>query len=171
MRLSSVLSQFRCDDRGQSLIDFVLGVSLLFLVITFAFGTVPTLTAPFDTEAPSGVSMTTADRHADTLALDVLPGVDGARYTLNSACTKAVVTETASQACETDSDSLHSIVGANDFTSVNLTVSQMNGQTASIDGVKLTTGSSPQTTEENIYTAIRIVSIEGEQHRLVYRIW
>lgn len=171
IRSSAHIDQFKESDRGQSLIDFVLGVSLLLLVVTFAVGVVPTFAAPFDTETGGGASVATAERHADQLAFDVLPGSGGERYVLDPDCTKAVFDENATRACETESDRLGPIVGVDNRTSVNLTVTRLNGDTAAIDGVKLTTGSSPLATQDDVHTTVRVVSLGGSQHRLVYRIW
>ncbi|WP_254543640.1 DUF7287 family protein [Halomarina pelagica] len=81
--------------RGQSTLDFTIGVSVFLIAVTFTFAFVPGLTQPFADTAR--VTPATADRVADRLASDDLARPDRP-YLLDATCTAAFFDSTRDDA-------------------------------------------------------------------------
>ncbi len=72
--------------RGQTTIDFGIGVSLFLMTVVFIFIFIPSMFTPFVSDQSSSI---TADRTADTLATDLFLSGDDGPYTLDGGCTVA----------------------------------------------------------------------------------
>ncbi|MWG33360.1 DUF7287 family protein [Halomarina oriensis] len=88
--------------RGQTTLDFAIGVSVFLLAVAFVFSFVPGMVQPF---ADSGQEqMSASNRLADRLATDVL--TDDEAYVLDSTCTDVFFDETtaptAADGCDFD---------------------------------------------------------------------
>lgn len=74
------------DARGQTTIDFGIGVSLFLMTIVFIFLFIPSMFTPFVSDQSATI---TADRTADALATDLFMSGDDGQYTLDGGCTVA----------------------------------------------------------------------------------
>lgn len=159
-------------DRGQTLHDFAIGMTIFLLVLGYVFAFVPSLFAPFAPATDS--SAVRADRTADTLALDVLaarePGPGEANQsvagTLDPACTDDFFDDGAvsQPPCPVSASSVAELVGVPDRTGINVTL-ERNGT------VRRTVGPAPSVAVDRVLRAVRIVSLDGRDHRLVVRLW
>lgn len=157
--------------RGQTTIDYVIGLSIFLVVIVFVLGFLPTIFAPF--EADTGGSTILADRSADRLASDLLVESPDKPAVLDQECTTEFFdadTNVPSD-CRYDVDGadLSTALGTDQFTNLNVTV--RSGETISqIDGTSLAVGDSPEG-NENVVVANRVVFVAGDQHQLYVRVW
>lgn len=168
-------------DRGQTGVDFVVGVAIFLLTTAFVFGFVPGILAPF------GEATTTplyADRVVDDLAYDTLaegsaPGV------LDSECTLAFFGVTTPTDCRFDAGDPHrDIVGLPEMYEYNISV-----QTLSADGTRVqlygdaegtisTTGETRLAVGEpvpeeygSVSSVTRHVALDDTDAVLVVRVW
>jgi hypothetical protein len=107
--------------RGQTTMDFTIGIVIFLGVMVFAFSFVPGILQPFelsDDEAPSKV-----DRIADHLSQDMLGSAEHP-HDLDRYCTVAFFNETydASGSCNYEGGSLADVFNLDDGTSVNITL-------------------------------------------------
>lgn len=178
--------------RGQTTIDFAVGVSVFLLAVIFIFSFVPSLFAPFDSDQSL---LTASDRIADTLTQDMLvTEQDGAaqRYVLERDCTTTYFErvngnlESVPSQCRYP-DSVKNVttsvgfksgpVGVGQTKDVNVTIESYSagGDTtiATVDGTRLATGDVPPTQSQTIIVSEREVVIEGtnEEFRFVVRVW
>lgn len=78
--------------RGQTTLDFAIGVSIFLAVVLFTFGFIPTILDPFD--ATASENPTLADRTADELAHGML-GSPAEPHVVDRYCTVAFFDESA----------------------------------------------------------------------------
>jgi len=156
-------------DRGQTTLDYSVGVSIFLTVVIFTVAFIPSMFGPFDSD--TGNSATTADRVADRLASDVLAVDARSPGVWNESCTEGFFNGTPPSGCNyaNDASSLRSVVGVDDVTQVNVTVENESG-IQSINGTPLAAGDS-QTTVSDAVVAKRAVLLGGEQSRLYVRVW
>lgn len=157
-------------DRGQTTLDFSVGVSIFLTVVIFTVAFIPTMFAPFDSD--TGQDATTADRVADRLANDVLAVDARSPGVLNESCAEAFFDSDGNAgSCRSSTDvaSLRSVVGVDDRTRVNVTVEDSSG-IRSINGTTLAAGDDP-TSVSDAAVARRAVLLGGEQSRLYVRVW
>ncbi|WP_418282984.1 DUF7287 family protein [Halorubrum sp. DTA98] len=163
-------------DRGQTVLDFAIGMSVFLLAVGFTFAFVPSLLEPFS--AGEGARMIVAERGAahlteTSLSAGSAPGV------LSAACTAGFFEGTdpadIDEDCgwTTDAAALNDELGVADYRGVNVTIAQ-GGEVASItvDGedTRLAAGDAPPSTA-SVSTGSRIVDVDGETYRLTLRVW
>lgn len=175
-------------NRGQTTIDFTIGISVFLGVIIFIFVFAPGILTPFTVTGQS--EAVTVDRTADYLAQDALGSPDEP-YVLDRGCTVAFFDRSADDppdtnddTCRYDGDPLNEQLGLADFRAVNVTLranlsgggglSQLYWDTndrelattddpdhVDSDHVELTIGDSLES-QRSTTTATRIVTIAGE---------
>lgn len=170
-------------ERGQTTIDFTIGISVFLGVVVFIFAFAPGILTPFTVTGQS--EAVTVDRTADYLAQDALGSPDEP-YILDRGCTVAFFDRSADEdpdtnddTCRYDDEPLNEQIGLAEFRSVNVTLranltgggslSQLYWDTndrelATIDDpnhVELTIGDSLES-QRSTTTATRIVTIAGE---------
>jgi hypothetical protein len=170
-------------ERGQTTIDFTIGISVFLGVIIFVFVFAPGILTPFTVTGQS--EAVTVDRTADYLAQDALGSPDEP-YILDRGCTVAFFDRAADEdpdigddTCRYDDEPLNQQLGLDDFRSVNVTLranlssggalsqlywDETARELATTDGsnhVELTIGD-PLEGQRSTTTATRIVTIAGE---------
>lgn len=164
--------------RGQTPVDFALGIGLFLLTIAFVFAFLPSIFAPF--EGGSGELLVLADRSADHLAGDLLVDDPAAPAALNSTCVAGFFDAdgSAPTGCRfsdgEDGDDLRAALGIDrPGVSVNVTVRDPNGiaelETAAGD-VTLAAGRPPPSTVD-VAVARRLALVDGTERRIVVRLW
>ncbi|WP_424019427.1 DUF7287 family protein [Halorientalis pallida] len=152
------------DDRGQTLQDFVLGVSIFLIVVVFVFGLFPNFLSPFT----AGVDA--AERaQADRLARNLIENhsVEAADNTLNG-------TQLADTMQKPESTFRERFALAT-TASINVTVREIDGRRiVRYDGTTLAMGS--DRANETSGSVSRIVSIAGSEKcqpgcRLIVKVW
>ncbi|MFB6167461.1 MAG: hypothetical protein ABEJ43_01285 [Haloferacaceae archaeon] len=162
-------------NRGQTTLDFTVGVSIFLTVVLFTVAFIPTIFGPFTTD--TGNSAVTADRVADRLAHDVLAVGSTSPGALDESCTETFfdgaddgsVTGCRYPDDADDPDDLRSVVGVDDATQVNVTIQDESG-IRTIAGTRLAAGEEPTTVSDAV-VARRAVLLGGEQSRLYVRVW
>ena len=159
-------------ERGQTTVDFAIGMGVFLLVATFVVTFVPDIFAPFDGASAVG----TADRVAESLATGRL-GDPTTPYVLNATCTVGFFEglrggSEAPTTCRFDTTAQEPAevfrLGAG--TSLNVTVERLDGGVESLGGIPLAAGPTPPDTQ-SVTSGRRVVAIDGEQYRLVARVW
>lgn len=159
--------------RGQTTLDYAIGISLFLVVIVFVFGFIPTIFAPF--EADSGSNTVLADRSADRLSADLLVESPEKPTVLNQTCTADFFDADAAApaGCRyddaSDGGNLSTALGTSSLTNLNVTV-RSSGAIAELDGTPLAVGDSPEGNRD-IVVANRVVLIEGDQYQLYVKVW
>jgi len=157
--------------RGQTTLDFTIGVSVFLAVVVFVFAFIPTMFTPF--EGDTGSDAVIADRVADRLSADILVDSPADPLILNATCTSAFFEEGGSDPAgcrySADASSLRTAVGVDDIVRVNVTVENETG-IRTLDGTLLAAGPPPSSVDTPII-AKRVVLLENEQNRLLVRVW
>lgn len=160
-------------DRGQTTIDYAIGVSVFLLVVAFVFAFVPSLTTPFTGDATDAVVV--ADRSADRLANDLLVADPARPTTLNATCTAAFFDTTGpdrSGVCRYDADAsnLKTVLAIESpVRSINVTVVGDAGVRV-FDGTALLAGPEPPQSVD-VSVARRAVLLDGDDATVVVRVW
>ena len=157
--------------RGQTTIDFAIGVGLFLLVVAFVVAFVPTIFTPFQsTEGPQ-----TADRIATSLSTDRL-GDPSEPHVLNGTCTDGFFGQLhggapAPTGCQfnTSATTTGGMFGLDRTRDLNVTVEYTNGSVVE-RGTRLAAGPAPSETT-SVTAATRVVSLDGHPRRLVVRTW
>lgn len=160
--------------RSQTALDFLVGMSVFLLAVGFTFGFVPTMFEPFQVGAGGGTVV--ADRAAGHFVGTAL-AVPGTPAILDRGCTRDFFNasvETPPEDCnwtygDGSLEALRNETGADGFTGMNVTI-ERGGTIRDLDGVTLDAGPAPPR-HESITVSNRIVSIDGEEHRLKVRVW
>lgn len=173
-------------DRAQTVLDFVVGMSVFLVAVGFTFAFIPSLLEPY--AVGEGATVIVAERGAARLAESSLAGA-GSTATLSHACTFAFFDGTDPKTAENQSDcvwtanaaDLHAELGVADFRGLNLTVTR-NGTVRTLDSdggtVAMRAGPTPPR-DRSVASASRIVAIDvdsddgvgRETHRLTLRVW
>ena len=152
--------------RGQTVLDFAIGMSVFLLAVAFVFAFVPSLLEPFATS--EGSHTIVAERGAahlteTSLSAGSAPGV------LSAACTAAFFGENGSNGNDCDwthdADAVAEEIGAGEFRSVNVTITRDGGSTVAFSG------GDDLPPDASVSTASRIVELDGKTHRLTVRVW
>lgn len=162
------------DDRGQTLHDFAIGMTIFLLVLGYVFAFVPGLFDPFATEVDS--TAIEVDRTADYLTEDLLlegesPGP------LGVTCTRYFFNGTDPANCNrlsqpVDEAYIRELVGLSPRTSVNVTMVRTEGPaTHQPSGDVLAVGPVAESTHGRIIRAMRVVTFDGRDYRFVVRLW
>ena len=165
------------DDRAQTVLDFVVGMSVFLAVVGFTFAFVPSLLEPY--AVGEGATVITAERSTAQLVESSLAG-SASTGTLSLVCTREFFNGTDGETAasewgcnwEANADALHAELGVDEFRGLNLTVTQ-NGVVGTIgeaDDVSMHAGPAPPQSE-SVSAASRIVDIDGETYRLTLRVW
>jgi len=159
--------------RAQTAIDYGIGVGVFLLVVAFVFAFMPSMFAPFT--STSGDELVVADRSADYLTSDLLIEEAGRSVVLNATCTEAFFDTAGSDpaGCRFDEDAanLESALGV-ERPGVRLNVTVRNGSSGvrELDGTRLVAGGRPGPSAD-VLVARRSVLLDGEQNRVVVRVW
>jgi len=158
-------------ERGQTTLDFAIGVSLFLGVVVLAFAFMPSMFAPFETD--TGAEFVVADRSADRLTADALVDAPSDPSVLNATCTEEFF-DTAGPdpvGCRyvDDASDLPGALGLDGGVRVNVTVHDDAG-IRTLDGTLLAAGPPPTTVDDTV-VATRVVLLDGDQHRLYVRVW
>ena len=173
------------DDRGQTVLDFVVGMSVFLVAVGFTFAFVPSLLEPY--AVGEGATVIVAERGAARLAESSLAGA-GSTATLSHACTFAFFNGTAPEAASEDSDcawaanatDLHAELGVDELRGLNLTVTQHGAiETLDSDDGSVAMRAGPAPPEgTSVSSASRIVTMADpedrrapETYRLTLRVW
>ena len=156
----------RSRDRGQTTIDYAVGVSVFLLVVAFVFAFAPSLTAPFTSDATDAVVV--ADRSADRIANDLLVE-DPARPTvLNASCTGAFF--------DTDgpdrSDDCRYDANASDLKGSLGVISPSRAVNVTVVGSETTLAAGPSPPRgADVSVARRAVLLGGADATVIVRVW
>ncbi|QLG26490.1 hypothetical protein HUG10_02570 [Halorarum halophilum] len=164
-------------DRGQTTVDFAIGMGIFLLVTTFVVTFVPDIFAPFQGSSAVG----TADRVVASLATNQL-GDPGTPHVLDATCTAGFFSGLqggtgAPTTCRFDTtvDEPAAVFGLPAGTSLNLTVEGLEGGIVTgeyPDGTPVTLAAGPTPPDtQSVTSGRRVVSIDGESYRLVARVW
>jgi hypothetical protein len=151
--------------RGQTLHDYVAGISVFILAIGLVLGLLPSVVAPFGNEG--AVEETQTGQLAAEIPANL--SVAGSRTRLD--------TDNLTALMGTDVDGLRSRFGLKSWRYVNVSVTTLNGSRVLTDasGTPLTTGATAA--GEDPSTAARVVQVSGTNIdctpacRLVVRVW
>jgi len=164
--------------RGQTNIDFAIGMSLFLVTVSFVFLFVPTVFSPFEVTQGQPIA---ADRAATRLVDTLLAGSDPG--TLAPACTIGFFADVDTPGCVYDStQSLGDALGIGDE-DVRVEIVD-DGETATLDGTVETSDgsrvSSPPLERQTpssgdvparATTVSRLVTLDGEQVRVEVTVW
>jgi len=166
-------STFARGDRGQTAVDYAIGIGLFLAVLAFAFGFVPSMFEPFSVSASEELAL--SDRGADRLAADLLVETPTEPATLNATCTEGFFDGRSVSGCRygATGDDLDAALGVGGIAppQVNATIRAGDGSgVLTLNGVKLRAGPTPGGSADTSI-ARRSVRIDGDQHRLIVRVW
>lgn len=166
--------------RGQTTLDFAIGMGLFLVTLAFVLAFVPSIFDPFTTG--SSAKLIVADRAAATLAGDLLAPSTAGPGSLSTGCVVAFVEENgtlADEECasdidvEADLDETLSLGGRNVNVSIHPPAEDAESS-AEIEwdgsSVRLTRANS-KSVPRDVGFAVRIVRIDGQQYRLTVRVW
>lgn len=157
--------------RGQTSIDFLVGMAVFLLAVGFVFGFAPGLFEPF--AGDTGESMVIVDRGAATLAEGLLVGSAGSPGVLNETCTVEFFDDDGdTHDCRFDTEDLNEAIGIDDATNLNVTIED-DGSVMTLtagDTATLAAGRAPAT-HQDVIAAKRIVRLAGTERTLTVRVW
>ncbi|WP_302080341.1 DUF7287 family protein [Salinibaculum rarum] len=176
--------------RGQTTLDFALGISIFLVVIFFVFTFVPGLLDPFALNEEEDTVL--VGQIADRLSQDTL-GDPAEPYILDRSCTvKFFNNSTSNSGCGFSGNSTHELLNIPQTKDANVTIernstvgsagtdilcwnatSEKLTSDDSCDGTKLSLGDSPTANNRNpsTITARRVVSLNGEDVTLKVVVW
>ena len=161
--------------RGQTTLDFAVGMSVFLLTVIFVISFAPTMFDPF--AGGTGTKLVVADRAATTLSGDLLATSTAEPSVLSAGCVAEFFNEDVEGASCTasadfdDFDGSLSLDGRNaDVTIHSLSASASDPATPewASDGL---TRSNSGSVPSDVAVAARTVSIDGETYRLTVRVW
>jgi hypothetical protein len=158
--------------RGQTTLDYAVGVASFLIVVGFVFAFIPSIVGPFTAE-PSDRPLI-ADRSADQLSQDMLIDAPTA-YALNATCTEAFFDAdgTAPDDCRFGMDAQDLPTALNVSSpgvSFNVTIRDANGDLRSVDGTELAAGEPPRP-GSNVVSAKRVVLLDNSRGYLTVKAW
>jgi hypothetical protein len=168
------------NDRGQTGIDFLVGMSVFLLAVGFVFAFVPTMFDPFG--GPGVNDALIADRSAAQLAENYLVEDPSNPGVLSLACTAAFFEENedwAEEHCRFSDeqidnlDDLTALFGIPEWKNVQVTIGDPDDVTYA-DGngeheIEMKRGDDSSTGSDTV--SQRVVSIDGETYELRVRVW
>lgn len=171
-------------ERGQTTLDFAVGVSIFIFSIVFVFAFVPGTLQPFTQTAQDETAG--SDRVADLVVKDLL-AEPGEPYLLDGECTAAMMDRDLAPGCDFDSEALSSKLGLSSFQSFNITMYGDGGgneilgwnstnkrvvaASDSDSDTAFATGETPPLNRDSVVTARRVVSIDGTKAVVQVRLW
>lgn len=172
-----------CVSRGQTGIDFIIGIGVFLVSIAFVFSFVPGMLAPFGDAAGDPI---VADRIADELVYEDLAGTAGPSV-LDEQCTLAFFGHAATPGCPfDDSGDPEDWLAIPPRTHLNVTIEKNfdsnpgrevacwdSGSLTDCDtgGDRLAYGDPPPTKSASVATASRVVHVGGSDAVLTVRVW
>ena len=163
------VTEFYHDHRGQTLFDFLVGITLFLAVIAFTVVFVPDLIDPF--EPSQDASTILADRGADHLTQNVMRAEGEGPYILDDECTVALFSGNAASACDVSNNELGAIVGMNPDSNVHVAITNADEDIITVDGVHMEYGDPVDESTSDVYTATRIVTLNNQRYTLTYNVW
>lgn len=163
---------FRDSDRGQTLNDYAIGMSVFLMTVAFVFMQVPALMGPF-TGAPDPGMTVKAQQTSSMLVENYLAGnqYSDQPSTLDEECTKAFFAGNDAASCPYNGEELTDAFGLQDHRSTRIVITNPSGSSvASLDGVSLERGDSLPDSA-NIESNSRLVQLNGEMYRLTVYHW
>jgi len=171
--------------RGQTTLDFAIGVVIFLAVLLFAFGFVPGILEPFEVSGEEDPAL--SDRIANTLSADML-GSPGQPHVLDRHCTAAFFNGSVdSDDCSFDNDDgLQTRLNLSSFQNVNVTIVNSSAGNAvycrDLDDDTVASGSACDPDKkfklgdqpapgQNTITARRTVAIDDEIASLRVIVW
>lgn len=156
-------------DRGQTLHDFAIGMTIFLLVLGYVFAFIPSMFAPFTPHTSS--SPVRADRTADFLTRDLLAENDTAPGVLNVTCIEDFFNTTYNVPdCGFGSKNIPNLTGLPSRTSVNVSMWR-EGTVRTHNNTRLARGPSPEGADPRVTRSARIVKFDGRDFRFMVRIW
>lgn len=158
--------------RGQTTLDYAVGVASFLIVVGFVFAFIPSIVGPFTAE-PSDRPLI-ADRSADQLSQDMLIDAPTA-YSLNATCTEGFFDADggAPAGCRFGMDAQdlpEALSVSSPGVSFNVTIRDADGNLRSVNGVQLAAGDTPRP-GSNVVSAKRVVLLEDTRGYLEVRVW
>ncbi|WP_435115486.1 DUF7287 family protein [Halolamina sp. C58] len=161
--------QFGADRRGQTVLDYAIGVGIFLVAVTFVVATIPGMFSPFLGAGDTQV----ADRTATSLATERL-GAPDEPYVLDRDCTVAFFEQldgggSAPSDCrfDTNATTLQGMFGLDSGQSLQVRIENTT-DTAAL-GTHQAGPDAPSSV--SVTTARRVVSIDGENYWLEVRAW
>lgn len=175
-------------DRGQTTLDFAIGVTIFLAAIIFTFAFVPGILTPF---TDSGQQDTvTVDRVANHLGQDLLGGPDDP-YVLDRHCTVGFFDRDGSIAsdCRWADEDLHEQLGVSESLNVNVTISgnvttdpgssilhwDDSGkdltEDSAVGDIPMTVGDAPPEDNDATVSATRVASLHREGVTITVVVW
>ncbi|SNZ13369.1 hypothetical protein SAMN06269185_2141 [Natronoarchaeum philippinense] len=154
------------DERGQTVQDFAVGISIFLLVVGAVFLLYPSLFTPYE----QAIADESPDSQADRIAMLVADNVSG------DEATNELTDEEMSYWLDADADALREAVGVSSSTHVNMTVTTLGTDEETpieYDGAAAAAG--PDAVGQDASVAARIVTTNDDECepacRLVVRVW
>ncbi|MDR5657019.1 hypothetical protein RH831_07465 [Halodesulfurarchaeum sp. HSR-GB] len=141
------------NDRGQSTLDFLLGIVLFLLAVTMVVGFVPGMLDPFVTGTEG--HPVTADRAVSTLTSDKLATGESPYVTTRERVWAVINDSTEAE--------LATALGVGNGARLNVTVTNRTAPVEQVGPVPPDTGS--------VTTAHRVISIDGQAATVTLRVW
>lgn len=138
--------------RGQTTLDFAIGMGVFLLAVGAVFAVIPALVGP--SVGHQVAESTAVDRAADELVRDELAGPSHP-YVLNVTATKSFFDGTTANARHR--------LAFDDRVGLNVTLSNATSRRS--------VGPATPNRTDSVYTAWRVVTVGGERHDLRVRIW
>ena len=176
--------------RGQTTLDFALGVSVFLLIILFVFTFVPGILTPFTQTAQE--ETVTANRVADLISKDIAAEPDQP-YILDGDCTADLLNNTPGAGCGFDGATLTARLDLTDVQSVNITMRGSPGKggqqllcwdrtvqqvvnasacaVGNPDETILRAGAETPDSTNSVVTARRVVTVENRIVAMEVRVW
>jgi hypothetical protein len=174
--------------RGQTTLDFVIGVSIFLAVVLFTFGFVPGILDPFEVSEEENPSI--ADRTADRLTQDTL-GSPAQPYVLDRYCAVEFFDEgeAAPSECNYSGTTFEERIGKQELKQINVTITgesddplcwtdstTATGEPGLDDAcgsgdILLTAGDNQPVIGETTITARRVVSLYGQSVTVEVVVW
>lgn len=168
--------------RGQTTLDFVVGIGVFLLVMGFAAGFVPEMYASFDDDPQRGlVADRTADRVVGTLVTD-----DGSPSVLNETCASAFLRQSGSVCGFDTANPLHEQVGIGPRYRLNVSLRRDTGSDPGLEtlchdgsdvtdcaggGTALAVGPAVPSDRSSVDSARRLVHVDGRDATVVVTVW
>ncbi len=182
--------------RGQTTLDFALGVTVFLTAVVFTFTFAPTIVAPFDESGQQDAIV--ADRVADQLSQGLL-GHPDSPYVLDRHCTVAFFERTdpnslhdSPERCRFENGTLTDQLGIESTANVNITIegdltnppdgagllywdetteTLREGPSGGDDEVVLTAGDPPPVGNDATVTATRVASLSRHDVTITVVVW
>lgn len=161
-------------ERGQTTIDYSIGISIFLVVLSFTLLFVPSLISPF-TESTQDQKVI-SNKVADTVSKSLLVESVSTPFVLDSECTEeffdgdgSVASCTFDVAVDGDQWDLNDAVGVREGVFVQVTIEDSSG-VVTHNGVDLEAGPDPGGIT-GVTIAKRIVRLDGDTYTLFVRVW